>query len=365
MSACQRRYWAIRTDKENKSLLLGELCAGRLRQGWGYDPSQNLRLVQDEIARGGAWWDRLTEKQKEVLLHLKMLSAAHGGVKIGDWILVPNLPDYGAFVIAEVTGDYQFEPLDLVGDTDVNGLATDYAHVLPVRLITDRGINRYAEHVDARIRSTLRTPMRMWNVDGYRDEIERLVNQYKSGGDFATAVSGEARLRTAWDLAIFHATAELQQRLGLELDSRFQAAEWEEPITQILGNLYPGADVRWVGGPKEAGADVIVQLANHFGGVPWLIVVQIKNYTGEIGPAVLQQLRVAHERYSTEGTILSLVVMTTAERTSADLRDKSDLLVKEFGVPIRFLLRKDVMQLLCRGLMAKGADNRDAIQYSS
>jgi hypothetical protein len=58
----------------------------------------------------------------------------------------------------------------------------------------------------------------------------------------------------------------------------------------VLQRLYPEADVRWVAGPRESGADVIVQIPNRFGELPWLIVIQVKNYQGEIGPAVFMQL---------------------------------------------------------------------------
>jgi len=111
-SATPRRYWAIRTDKYNIPLILGELRAGRLRQGWGSNPSQDLRLVQAEISHGGNYKERLTEVQKEVLGHLKMLSKADDGVQVGDWILLPNLPEKGSFfLIAEVTGEYYFDML--------------------------------------------------------------------------------------------------------------------------------------------------------------------------------------------------------------------------------------------------------------
>jgi hypothetical protein len=361
MSTRARRYWAIRTDKTKIPLLLSELRAGRLRQGWGYEPSQDLRLIQAEISHGGKWWDRLTEEQKEVLGHLKMLSASEGGIQIGDWILLPNLPEYGPFfLVAEVTGNYYFDMLPRSSSADE--VRHDYGHVLPVRLITEQGINRYAEIVDAGIRSTLKTPMRMWNVDGYGEVIERLVTQYNTGGEFSAAISGTARLQTAWEIALFHAANLLQERLGSELDARFQAAEWEEPITLVLRNLYPGADVRWVAGPQEYGADVVVQLMNHFGGLPWLIVVQVKNYTGKIGPAVLEQLKTAHGRYSTEGKILSLVVMTTAQQMSADLPERAYELETELTTPVKFVLRQEMMRILSNGLMAKMSDGKDVIE---
>ena len=184
-----------------------------------------------------------------------------------------------------------------------------------------------------------------------RDAIERLVDQYKAGGNFSAPTSGEARFRTAWELAMSAAAEHLQERLGPELDARFQAAEWEEPITLVLKKLYAGAQIRWVAGPNEGGADVIVQLPNHFGGLDWLVVVQVKNYTQEIGPSVLGQLRTAHERYSKEGKLLTLVVMTTAETMSDNLIAGTYALEEQLKVPVKIILRKEMMKILSNGIM--------------
>jgi hypothetical protein len=164
MTKPKRRCWAIRTDKNNESLLFDELRNGRLRQGWGHDPNQDLRLIQGEIAAGGNWWERLSTTQKEIFPHFCMISSAEDSVQLGDLILVPNLPEQGYFVLGEVTGTYYFDPLMLSNEQDINELGKDYGHVLPVRLLTERGINKYAGGVEASIRSTLRTPMRMWNL---------------------------------------------------------------------------------------------------------------------------------------------------------------------------------------------------------
>ena len=346
-----RRYWAIRTDKDNRALLLDELRKGRLRQGWGQEPNQDLRLIQAEIAKGGNWWERLSSTQEEVLPQLRMLSSTEDSVQLGDWIVVPNLPEHGEFLIAEVVGAYQYDPLTLPKDHDVNGLGRDYGHILPVRLLTEEGIDKYAAEVDAHIRSTLKTPMRMWNIDYCGEALEKLLERYKAGTDITTPKSGEARLAKAWETALSHAVSALRERLGPELDSRFQAAEWEEPIKMVLQRLYPEADVRWVAGPRESGADVIVQIPNPFGELPWLIVVQVKNYQGEIGPAVLTQLRTAHNRYSKEGKLLCLVVMTTAEKASADWRKTADELSTELDVPVELVLREKMMKILSEGLM--------------
>lgn len=109
MDIARRRYSAIRTDRDNRELLLKELRPGRLRPGWGNDASQDLRV--SAISRG----ERLTEKQQEVLLYLKMLSTAEDGVQIGDWVLAPNLPEDGSFMIAE-GHELEREPDQCAGD---------------------------------------------------------------------------------------------------------------------------------------------------------------------------------------------------------------------------------------------------------
>lgn len=353
MNYDNRRYWAIRSDKNNMKLLFGELTEGRLRQGWGSDPSQDLRLLQDEIEKGGSWWNRLTSVQKEALPQLRMLRDSADSIKKGDIVIIPNLPVYGFFCIAEVDGDYTYEPMQLDEDVDINELEQDYGHILPIQLLTPNGVHKFSEQVDAGIRSTLRTPMRMWNLDFYKEAIDKLVAVARSGLDLTIASSGEARLENAWDTALAHAAEALLEKLGEELNSKFQAAEWEEPIKVVMGNLYPGANIRWVGGPSEMGADVIIEVPDCFGGSPWLVIIQVKNYTGSIGKDVLTQIKTAYDHYSKEGRILQLIVMTTADETANGYLESSQSLEKEIGVPIKVVLRKQMMKIMSEGLMKK------------
>jgi len=353
MTASNRRYWAIRSDKNNMKLLFSELSRGQLRQGWGHDSSQDLSKLQAEIEKGGSWWDRLTSLQKEALPQLRMLAKSTDSIQRGDVIVIPNLPDYGFFCIAEVTGDYTYAPLKLKKGTDINEIGQDYGHVLPVRLLTPKGVNKFAEQVDSSIRSTLRTRMRMWNLDYYKEAIDKLVKSAGAGMVLTSASSGEARLERAWDTALVQASEVLQERLGKELNSKFQAAEWEEPIKVVMGNLYPGANIRWVAGRSEMGADVIVEVPDYFGGSPWQVIIQVKNYTGTINEDVLQQIKMAHDHYSKEGRILQLVVMTTADEASKGYLEGSQSMEKELGVPIRVVLKKQMMQIMSEGLMKK------------
>lgn len=343
-----RRYWAIRTDRVNRKLLYEELGQGRLRQGWGWDPSQDLRLVQAKLEKN----EGLTQIEQHVLPHLRMLTSLDDGVKPGDWILLPNLPEDRFFVIAEVTGDYYYEPVQLSPEQDYNGFHQDYGHILPVRLLT-KPINKYSEHVHAGLRSTLKARSRMWSLDKYAEEIEELVEKANQGVDLSQAQGGKERLGSALEKARAKVVPKFKEELENELKARFQAAEWEEPIVQALKRLYPEAEVAWVAGSQEEGADVVVYIPDYFSedGGSWVIPVQVKSYTGEIGVSVVDQLRSAFNHYSQEGRVLSLVVMTTAERASKELQEAAAALSGELGVPIRLVLREKLLNLLVEAFL--------------
>jgi len=350
-----RRYWAIRSDKDNIPLLSKELQQGRLRQGWGYTANQDLRLLQTEIDKGGSWWAGLTQAQKDALGNLRMFSKSNDSIKQNDIVIIPNLPEYGLFCVAVVNGEYTYDPLILSEENDVNDIGQDYGHILPVRLLTANGVNKYAEGVSARIRSTLRTASRMWNLDKYTEDIDKLLESISSGVALTISSSGEARLEKAWDAALSQANSVLQETLSKELNMRFQAAEWEEPITLILRKLYPspGADILWVGGPSENGADVVVKIQNHFGGSPWLVIIQVKNYTGILGSAALDQLKTAYACYRKDGDPLMLLVMTTADESSPEFDAGARALESELKIPVKSIHKKQMMKILSDGLFQK------------
>ncbi len=352
MKSQENRYWAIRTDRDNKTLLLNELKQGRLRQGWGYDHKQDLRLIKKEIDKGDKWWERLSKAQRQVLPHHRMLSSFEDSVHINDRVVVPNLPENGSFIIVEVTGEYYFEPLQLSKNDDNNELVEDYGHTLPIRVLTDKGINKYADHVHADIRSTLRTPMRMWNLDRYSNELENILEKYEMGIDFSTPTTGQSRLETAWDNSLSKANQMLQEQLGSELDKRFRAAEWEEPIINALKKLYQSADVKGVGGPHEHGADIIVTIPNYFDALPWLIIIQVKNYVGVINTQVLDQLRTAYNKYGVDGKVLALVAMTTAVKASEDFAKAQEKLSTELDIPVSLVLRNNLLELMAEGFIS-------------
>jgi len=347
----KRRYWAVRTDKDNQELIFKELKLGRFRQGWGYNDSQDLRVIQSEITKGGKWWARLTSIQNEVLRHFRMLGEGDDSIKIGDILLLPNLPQHKFFCLAEVTGKYYFERLQLNSKQDINQLGADYGHILPTKLLTPNGINKFNNYVNADIRSTLKTRIRMWSLNGYESHIEKLLSVHSKGEELTIATTGSERLNSAWEKAIQNAKESLYNQLTKELDSKFQAAEWEEPILNVLKNLYQGLEIRKTAGSGEHGADFVIEIPDFFDeDIPWYILIQVKNYVGEIGEQVLNQIEDAYNYYRKDGKILAGIILTTAERISKNFEMNKKALQNRLSKDIKIILRKRLIELISEGL---------------
>ena len=114
-------YWVMRTDSRNATpFLWKELKNGRLRQGWGYDATQNLELIRAALQKG----EGLTDLQASCWRgNRRLLSSERDGIREKDIIIVPHLPKYGVWSIVRVVGPYRYEIPDTTGD---------HGHVVPV-----------------------------------------------------------------------------------------------------------------------------------------------------------------------------------------------------------------------------------------
>ena len=94
-------YWAMRTDKNYPHLFMKELQKGNLRQGWGYEASQDLNRVWALRQSKGV----LDPDQAATLRHLPMLGHGYGTMQKDDIVLLPNLPDPATFSLCRLLRD--------------------------------------------------------------------------------------------------------------------------------------------------------------------------------------------------------------------------------------------------------------------
>lgn len=95
-------FWNIDVDSQN--YFVKELDNNRLRQGWGYEPGLDLRILQGKVSTGTAFtpeeetaWSRCVPMLRDI--------------NRDDLIAVKNIPTSEYFTIIRVVGDYPSVPM--------------------------------------------------------------------------------------------------------------------------------------------------------------------------------------------------------------------------------------------------------------
>jgi hypothetical protein len=324
--------WVMRTDRDQKEFLWHELKNGRLRQGWGYDATQDLGVILDAVQAGKPLTPDQTKCRRG---NRRMLSSEPDGIQPDDIIVVPHLPEVGMWSIVRVVGPYRYEISESQGD---------YGHILPVELLTkNRAVNPYEGAVSARLRQTMRTRIRLWNINSLEAEVQKVLDAIQAGDPGDSLAKHLPQVlkdlqRTAWEALGHH----------------YQGPEFEEPCVMLLKALYGEDNVEHTSGRGERGADVVCHYADPLG-VEHRLVVQVKMWQWEMNwTRPLQQIEEAYAAYEgiTAGAILS-----TSERMTPEFEAAWAELETRLRIPIRVVLREDLLRLFIAHLPDLVADS--------
>ena len=340
-------YWAMRTYRESsdiRNFLHKELFTeGRLRQGDGWHPDQDLRKMREDWLKNG----KLNEEQNNANANRLMLEGdpPNDHMNVGDIVLVLNMPSNGTFTLCRITDSYKYEyPVPELGD---------FGHILPVEVLTPNGVANNHELVDAGLRSSMRCQRRMWRIPSYSDCLEAIIRSDLPAESLAQGVTAAERT----DSLVTQITAEpintMANELATKLPKLLKGAEWETGILSALEPLFP-ATVRHTGGRSEQGADLEVIISNPFDdSKDWIVPIQIKDHYGTEGDSVVHQLEKAYETRSERGIVIAVVLLVTEAQPSLELEKEMTRLSDDKGVPFIFCSGEDFMQTLARGFLKK------------
>jgi hypothetical protein len=339
------RYWASRPDRNKLEYFWTQLQKGRLRQGWGYDDSQNLSLILDEMKKGGEWWTRLSDDQMQAYRNYPF----HPGwgddtMRQGDIVLIPNMPTFGSFALTRlIDNDYHFDIPE----------EEDYGHWRTVTLLTPDGVVIDHEDVHADIRSTLRCRSRIWRIDQVGKHLDNLLkllesDKFKAGVHFSPSERFSKIILKAKEAAREPARQAARQEIESLLDAEFHGSDFEIPVQLVLSKLFLGS-IEPHGGPSEAkhGTDLLIRIDNPLGEDPFIIPVQVKKQTGESDDGV-DQLELAAEYWKNEGRykgqLIALALITTATSVETARSRLAELELKS-GLRCYLISRKELVEL--------------------
>lgn len=289
-----KHYWVFRISWENADYLYQQLCIhDNLRQGWGYDPGQNLKnMTVDEGASR----------------NMRMLE-----VKKGDILLVPKISKWDEVAIVEAKEDwnsgYCYEIDPEIGD---------FGHIFPAKFM--KAFNRHSDIVPGDIRATLHNPSRFWNIDYLSEEVETILKSDKDialrsqnlDDRFECSVSDA--IKKSFDRGKYKTT------LYENLIKQFNATEWEFALINGIKKIYPEPyfKVERVGGSSEIyhGTDIIVSFYSKFSRKKYIIAIQVKDYESVVSHDVINQINKADEYWNQDNTSLleKIVIVTKANR---------------------------------------------------
>ena len=325
------RFWFQRIERTCASLLMEELKAGRLRQGWSNSHDLDLRTISAALKRG----EQLSEAQKQCWRgNRRLLPTERDSVQPGDYIIVPHLPEEGFWSIVKVTGGYRYEKDKAFG------------HILEVELLNrDQPINPRCVAVAAALRRTATARSRMWNIDHLKREVFRLIKAVEQGENVSCPEP------TVEKLASIHNRA--AKAIEGELREKFHGSEFEEPVERLLKQIYGKENVERRAGPNERGADFVCSSMDGLG-VKHSVAVQVKMWEGTaVSQHPLDQIERAYKAHETDDTrepISAGIVLSMVDDFEKDFIDKKKLLEKKLLIPIHLLGSKEVVDLFMKHL---------------
>jgi hypothetical protein len=325
-----RRYVVVRTDKTVKPFIFGELSEGRLRQGWGYKPELNLQRLQEKITNH----EDLTDEEASAWRNRRLLDTEPDGLKPGDVVILPNIPQQGQWVLARVSGPYSYAIA-----THPSFQGSDYGHIVQVSPIRGKDgaiavVEPDNEHVDARLRATMRNLSRMWSVDTLGGAIEHLIQAIEGGVDITTPEPDAQKIE-----GLFEA---LRDTAWKNIQAKYKGEELERLVLPLFKRIYGDGRVEHWGGAGEKGADLIVFTQDPLG-LEYKIAVQVKLHDGVHDDThALMQIKQAREAHHVDAA----VVVTTAVETSKAFEDRRAALEVEIAIDIRVIARDELVELL-------------------
>ena len=187
----------------------------------------------------------------------RLLPTEPGAMQVGDLVVFLHLPRYGAWSIARVTGGYRYEISEMPNAVDGT---PDYGHIRDVELLTgDVPIDPKRDAVSDGLRAAMRNRQRMWSIDPWGEEVERLaVVRPGRAVEVSTMTLKFGYERRDWDAAKAEVVAILGERVRSgrgpmtygELASKVKAISLEPhqyATFAILGEV-PTTRTRWVAG---------------------------------------------------------------------------------------------------------------------
>ena len=323
-------YWGYRIDTNAREYFYKEILEKRLRQGWGFNESQNLK---------GNTVDVSARRNFPIL----------NKVKKGDILLVPRIEGWDEVAIVEATDDF-----DNGYEFKIDPQMKDYGHIFPVKL--RKCFSRYNDNVGGTIRETLKCRSRFWNINRCKDEINKILETPDT--ELKNNTTYEERFRKRVEKAFDE--DKIADEVYDALDKDTQASEWEYILSEGFKRMLPDSyNIEITGNKveKNHGADIIIRIPGIVNDT-YVIAIQVKDYSDIVGNHTVDQICKANEYFSKEEDAILIDKYLIITKAEAELNKDLEKYAEEKNVKIIFAKElKKLLSKMARAFIGDGVSD--------
>jgi len=323
-------YWGYRIDTNAREYFYQEILDNRLRQGWGYDKSQNLKGDNVDIS---------ARRNFPIL----------NKVKKGDILLVPRIEGWDEVAIVEAVEDF-----NTGYDFNIDPKIGDYGHIFPVKF--RKCFSRYNDNVGGNIRETLKCRSRFWNINRCKDEINKILET--SDTELRNNTTFEERFRKRVEDTFDE--DKIADELYMALDKDTQASEWEYILGEGFKRMLPDSyNIETTSNrlEKNHGADIIIRIPGIFNNT-YVIAIQVKDYSDIVGNNPVDQICKANDYFSKEEDAILIDKYLIITKAEAELNKDLEKYAEEKNVKIIFAKElKKLLSKMARAFIGDGVSD--------
>lgn len=302
-------------DPQDRLLIHKSVLNGKSRFGWSSSDANDLLNDNNR-------WKKENGRQRRLL-----------EVKPGDWIVHRNTPEWGRFVAAQVTSEYQFD----------EGLQcsnrTDFRHCFEVDTDTIVEFDPHDPNVLPTVRLNQRQRLeRIYEVADFRASIDNLKK-----GNTVELDEGENKeghhLRAKTDKELLSVTKLIHEtHKGKKLEGFLAQVLRKTPGVKEVEEHGRG------GWRTDHGADLVVRMRDPLLDIVRTIIVQVKSYEGEHRDlGAVEQVKTGIEEFGGHAGM----IITTAEGTE-ELEAEIEKVSEEINRPITLLAGPEVSRFVIK-----------------
>lgn len=315
--------YALRGDKNNPEcaeMLHSSLKEGEGRFGWSYIETGDLNKLKQRIEKDG--WDSLSDEERECYQAFLL------DIREGDYVIYINVPEWGQCTLARVNRPYYWRYED-----------GDFNHRFGVAPDSVRDFDRNDKLVHPSLSARLKLQGRWWRIN-QQQHFETLLRGLEAG-EGGTPLTSE----TARDL-LDKAIQPLLATITTKIHETHPNKALEDLLARIFRNV-PGVNkVEKKGGPRDHGADLLVEFESAMPILPQTCVIQVKSFEGDQwSTKAVDDIKRAFKHYPEAG--MGLIVSTASSSTDA-LDEAIEKLQKKTGKSVSLLIGKEVANFVLR-----------------